>query len=1328
MAARERDRYPVLIAAALGAGLVLAVVVGVILWWLLLNKGAAPEEPEPIRIEAEGPQTGPIVTPAPVPVAVRPRVEVRSVEERVAARLTEDLPTTRLEGPVRILLDDVEWEDPGHPTFVEADEVAALLDVGALMEGGVLILEATVGTPLLRLVQDAPAGGWNYERVLGSILDGGEARAPNGPLDFGPRIRIRDVAVLDGTVLIDPAGPDTYVFAEIDALVPRADLAEPGEPPIIEVQRLSLNALLPQPTEELAVSATDVTLRLPDGAVVVEAPRLEAGDTRVADLALQYVTAAPGLGIEATGRVERVAFEDVRFLLPELPPEGAAAFDFQVEPAPGGRTAVRLDELVAEADDSRVAGAIALALAGPEAAAQLLAVDLRLEPLTVAMLERFVGPLPYTGALRGTIQGTAPDFAFDIAARLLSPEVAEPFLARISGGLTFDGDGFALRAADIDLEDVPLEVLRPLAPGLPLAGRVSGRVTLEGPPGATPLALDVQLTFAEGSATLAGSLDLTGPVPAYDFSGQLLDVSLPALLEPEVPPVSLTAGFTLQGTGTDPATANARLGLRGRFTGWQTGPSDTVRVSATVADGTLALESAALRLATLDLAVDGTWQFVEPGGGALTYDVVVSEVRPFAPYLPFLVGSDASGALRTQGVLSGTLDVPRFTGTLEGANLAYGEWAAEELDAEYDIALREPTPDATVEAVARMLEAPGDAIYDIATAQLLLEDGRFSLVSDAERAGGGDFGVTADGWVEEDGTVDALVRRLNLELDGQRWRLVRTARVEWVPEEGAEIRDLLLQQVDGEGRVAVDGPLPPRETASLRVEVAALPVGEVLEMIGREPVVTGDLWLEARAFGPPDAPRVGADFRLVGGRVGTVYATQLTGAILFENERLAAEATALLDTLGTVEFDASVPIALNLGLLPSAEVLEGRPLRATLRADTLPLSAVEMLTPEIQDAEGAMRAFLSVSGTPDAPALTGSVQVWNGALTIRELDQRYEEISADIVLEGQTAYVREARARSDGWAVATGTVTFPTLMDPVVDLVVQFDGFRAVGADDREPAAAWGQLAIAGELSQPVITGDVTLDDGDINIPTTGDDLDQAVVGVGETTAEVVLEVDEPQPAASWFDRLTLDEVIVEAGEDLWVSLDEQARAQVAGELVLLKAPTESIRIFGDLAGERGTFTIRVGPIVRRFDIVSVEVNFLGSPELNPAIDIVASRFVPSASGQPLEIRVLITGTLDAPNVALTTADGANIPESEILSYLLFGQPSFALADDGLPTQPLLEEALFGVGSLAEIASIELEEALIADLGLPLDYFQIRPAPGQRTDRHFKSVCGYCGC
>src|SRR5690606_2323314 len=189
------------------------------------------------------------------------------------------------------------------------------------------------------------------------------------------------------------------------------------------------------------------------------------------------------------------------------------------------------------------------------------------------------------------------------------------------------------------------------------------------------------------------------------------------------------------------------------------------------------------------------------------------------------------------------------------------------------------------------------------------------------------------------GAVDAVVRRLNVDLDGERWSLTRPAQVAWAPDTGLEIHGFELREEGGDGRITADGRLPPAEAASIRVGIAALPIGRVLELLGREPVVTGELWASAQATSPAEAPLIKAEFRAEQGRIGGADAARVAGSQAYADTRLVAEAVAVMDPIGVVNLQASLPLEPNLAAVGDARLIEGAPLRAVVRADSVPLEA-----------------------------------------------------------------------------------------------------------------------------------------------------------------------------------------------------------------------------------------------------------------------------------------------------------------------------------------------------------------------------------------------------
>jgi translocation and assembly module TamB len=214
-----------------------------------------------------------------------------------------------------------------------------------------------------------------------------------------------------------------------------------------------------------------------------------------------------------------------------------------------------------------------------------------------------------------------------------------------------------------------------------------------------------------------------------------------------------------------------------------------------------------------------------------------------------------------------------------------------------------------------------------------------------------------------------------------------------------------------------------------------------------------------------------------------------------------------------------------------------------------------------------------------------------------------------------------------------------------------------------------------------------------------GGGLDRGLIDITRP-APVMGQQLETAEGNAWIRNLRVDDLRVRVGSNTWF-LAEEARVELHGDLTINKA-RDATPIVGTLEGDRGQYTLVAGPLVRRFDIVAAEVRFIGTPEPDPFIDFTARRVIIDAAGREVNVDVRISGTLDRPNIGLASGDLAAMPESELLSFLLFGQPSFELGGE-LPGDQLLEQTF--VGGFAELAALELERELG---GVGLDIFQIR--------------------
>jgi translocation and assembly module TamB len=105
----------------------------------------------------------------------------------------------------------------------------------------------------------------------------------------------------------------------------------------------------------------------------------------------------------------------------------------------------------------------------------------------------------------------------------------------------------------------------------------------------------------------------------------------------------------------------------------------------------------------------------------------------------------------------------------------------------------------------------------------------------------------------------------------------------------------------------------------------------------------------------------------------------------------------------------------------------------------------------------------------------------------------------------------------------------------------------------------------------------------------------------------------------------------------------------LGGDLHVRKDPDAPILVTGVVNTVRGTYDFQG----RRFDLVrDGTIRFTGTPDINPLLDITATRQIPSTG---VEARVHITGTPKAPQLTLTS--NPPLEESDILALIVFNRP-----------------------------------------------------------------------
>lgn len=963
------------------------------------------------------------------------------------------------------------------------------------------------------------------------------------------------------------------------------------------------------------------------------------------------------------------------------------------------------DDVTFDVDLSGASGGVALAGSLRLGDPLRFDVDGRLEAFRAAGV--LAGDVPLEGPLSGTFsaRGAADDFRFAVDMR--------------QGGGSFNLAGAVRRAGTDPYQfDVAGRVdnfrIGALVgqPGL-LPGPVSGPIAVSGG-GRQPYRFDVALAGPQGAFDVEGFF-APGTLPAYAVSGRIQGLDLSALPGmANLPETRLTGTVDVQGHGTTPETFAGRVAFDaapGSTVGGVAIETGTVRMTA--GEGVLRIQSLALAVRGARLEASGALGLTAPAPEVLRFTVDAPNLGVLAALLPppGAFEPEVAGSLQASGRVGGTLRFPEVALNGRGSGLRWQTYAADRLA--FDARLQKG-PSLWTGNVS--LNGEGLALGTQTFRALALEA---NLAPEAASFGidlrkDANTDLRASGILELAGLTPTgvLLRDLDLRLRDVHWTLAvpeaRLARTD----AGVVVQNLRLERGGAAtGFIEASGTLPTSGNADLAVRAGGISLTELRQLMPTLPDVGGTLTLDASIEGPVTEPRLvlnaGVDALTYGGfAADSVSVNGEYAARVF-----ALDAALFLAGDTIVNAVARVPMSLTLGgMVPGFELLRDDPLTASVRANELPLALVAAALPTVlENGEGTAVARAEVTGTLNQPRVDGSAGV-AGALTIVPLGVRWRNIEAALRLDGERIVVERATARTGdrGVATVTGEVLLDQGQSPAVDVQLVLDNFQAIDNPDVAELEADANLRVTGRLPRAEISGQITIEDGTIYIPDFGEqaeadivDVDVGALGADTVSAAVA-------NAAGVFGGLVPRDVRVGIGESVWLQSSE-ARIQITtGEesLTVYEAGGQP-RIYGDVQAVRGTYTLQVGPIQREFEIEEGTVSFAGTPELNPRINITARYDVRSREPGSADIGVIVQlgGTLQQPTLALSSDTRPPLPQSELLTLLVFGRRSAELAN--IPqefTQGIILEQLVGGALTSGI------EEVFAELGV-FDYVRLRGRP-----------------
>lgn len=966
----------------------------------------------------------------------------------------------------------------------------------------------------------------------------------------------------------------------------------------------------------------------------------------------------------------------------------------------------RLDEARVAFADAHVPGAVSQARAAGRlniyapAEAVLKGVDVDIEQIDFRT-PRFVNPffMELNGFARGRMRLDSLwyDARFSNADLELVDGPGQPSRFTGSGRYTLVTEGVRF---DVDLEAVPLSytTLSRSYPDMPLRGSAVGRILARG----MAEQFDVQATLAGegGELVFTGVADAFGTTMGATGDWRVRGANLQTLFgSSSLPATTLNMSGTVDLKADVDAqdefiTSSIRGPLRATVDQFSRvadarlfgGTAAVLFDSGHVRVDTMAVESSALRT-----VVRGGLGLDRGRRDSLRFTLFVDSLGGLRPWVSpgdssrraLLLPTDTlRGSAEMTGTLFGSIDTLDARGLdldlrtdLRDIVVA----SSRSLRAAFDLRVSD-----VLRGANGTLKASADSAYvggiDIASAMASSTLGgglaeRFDLAvrtpSESRIAIGG--GVTRRGDSTRVRFDTVTVRVDSGRMAPRGFRLTGPATLLMLADGRGQLDSLVLQHTDT-GRLVVRGELADSGVVHGRFAADRVPLGDVGRLLRRSGLARGSASADLAVSGTREAPRMDGTVRLEDAVAGRVRFGELFARAHYDSLRLALDGALRVNGQSALQLSASLPLDLALAARSTRRLEQS--LSGRIVSDRTDLTLLESLFPDVTRARGTLETDVQLTGSWDRPRLRGQLRLDSAALSLENLGIRLDRAQADIGLTGDSILIRRFGASSGAPSDSvglSGVVDIAEIARPSFNLRLAANNFLAV---DKARTATLTlttttPITLTGTSRSPLLRGAVRVDRGRVYISQlaqrraldVSDNLD--LIDTTRFGVNALL----PSAPGMLMRNLQLDDVRIGIGDDVWLRSPE-ANLKLGGQLRVTRATSREaagarLALSDSLTVQRGTYQLNLGIARPSFEVERGVVRFFGDPDLEPTLDIAALHTVreirANSNRQDVRIRVNIGGTLERPSLTLTSADNPPLPESDMLSYLVTGEPAYTV-------------------------------------------------------------------
>jgi translocation and assembly module TamB len=637
------------------------------------------------------------------------------------------------------------------------------------------------------------------------------------------------------------------------------------------------------------------------------------------------------------------------------------------------------------------------------------------------------------------------------------------------------------------------------------------------------------------------------------------------------------------------------------------------------------------------------------------------------------------GTLQTDGIINGNIYSFDVDGNASGAGLVALGSTAKVVSARY-IWRDALTPQAYIEASlhAHNLSASGFLI-DSVTAQGSYRNPSSNQTGNPSGNPGGTlafaiwqrrnywYSAKAD-YLLNHVRNDVRLNELRLQFDSTVYALERPASIHFGTA-GVDADSIDIRANGGRNRIFLDSHLPTDGAAHVQFDVTNFDVGNLATLLESGVSARGLVSVDATLTGSTAEPIIHGAF----GTTRVIYRdTQLPevhGTLDYAAQTMHLNAGANLE--GRAPFLRAVgTLPINLALndvLPGGKnitkvplVPTGRTLDVRIDADSLPLNHLPQMSDAVADLRGFTTLHAHVMGTIAHPVATGQLALIGAGMNIVPAGVELNRMNGSIRFNSDTIQIDSMVARSGGPIRLSGVIGIETLADPTFGLTLSASNARILGGDHGDLTAD-AALTLSGKQSAAVAKGQVRLLRGVVRIPEPGS---KQLLGTDDPTLFSVLDTTVTEnrdlfPMQSPLLKNLRANISVSIDRDVFVR-SREANVEIYTEdplAVTVNLRRQSFVVDGSILSDRGEYRFEG----RRFMIQRGSATFINTRQLDPTLQVTGAYEVQLPGREPIVIQIVISGTLNAPKIALTSNANPPISQTDLLSYLAFGQSSSSL-------------------------------------------------------------------